>query len=318
MILIARHGPQGDGRHIVAVFGVGLVGGAIVQALRRSEAAPPVELALSWRDANQRAEDLLRIAEAIPGLVPAAGPIRRLDVVWAAGAAGFDGKWTDLNREIAAFEDIVTWTRSLSARWRSAALVFHMLSSAGGLFEGQRFVDADSIPRPARPYGSSKLAQEKIVHGLRDEMPGYIYRPSSIYGFNSIGRLGLLSTLVSNAKKHATTRIFGGLDTVRDYVLSSDVGEFIARRIEGPTPSSQTFILASGKPASVSEMLQIARKVVGRPLYLKLDVQPSNASHITYRVSALPQDWRPTDLETGIRLVSRQLALSFEAGALQR
>ncbi len=318
MILLARPSPQGDGRHVVAVFGVGLVGGAIVQALRRSELAPSVELPLSWQDANQRADDLLRITEAMSGVAPEAGPIQRLDVVWAAGAAGFDAEWTTLNREIAAFEDIAAWTRSLSSRWRSATCVFHMLSSAGGLFEGQRFVDADSIPRPARPYGGSKLVQEKIVHGLRKEMPGYIYRPSSIYGFSSTGRFGLLSTLVSNAKKHATTRIFGGLDTVRDYVLSSDVGGFIARRIEGAEPSSQTFTLASGKPASVSEMLEIARKVVGRPLYLKLDVQPSNASHITYRVSALPQDWRPTDLETGIRLVSRQLALSFEAGALQR
>ena len=66
------------------------------------------------------------------------------------------------------------------------------------------------------------------------------------------------------------------------------------------------------------EVLDIVGKVIGRPLYLKLDTAPSNASHFSYRKSALPDNWFPTDLETGIKQVARQLASSFETGRMMR
>lgn len=317
MILIARPSLSvAGGRHLVAVFGVGLVGGAVLRALRPHGMSSPVELPVHWRDPAQRALDLARLTEVIRA---PAGPIDRLDIVWAAGKAGFGARQEELEPEIDAFRDILAWTRALGPDLPETARTFHMLSSAGGLFEGQRFIDHSSQPRPRRPYGEAKLRQEALLAELRGEVPAHIYRPSSIYGFSGVGgRAGLINTLIDNAKKHATSRIFGGLDTVRDYVLSADIGAFIVRRIDRPEPRPQTYVLASGKPASMSEMLRIASKVIGRPLYLKLDVQPSNASHITYRTSALPDDWRPTDLETGIRLVARELSLSFEAGARRR
>jgi UDP-glucose 4-epimerase len=84
-------------------------------------------------------------------------------------------------------------------------------------------------------------------------MDGHIYRPSSIYGFSrEAGRSGLINTLIKNAKSHSVSRIFGSLDTVRDYVLVTDIAEFIARRIIQAETHSQTFILASGRPASVT------------------------------------------------------------------
>ena len=78
--------------------------------------------------------------------------------------------------------------------------------------------------------------------------------------------------------------------------------------------SSTTFTLASGKATSMSEILHIVRAVVRRPLYLKIDSRPSNAEHITYRRSALPEGWRPTDIETGIRIVAQYLGKSRESG----
>ncbi|GGF72972.1 hypothetical protein GCM10007301_35960 [Azorhizobium oxalatiphilum] len=319
MRLIVRHSPEGDGRHVVAVFGIGLVGGAVIRALRSHEIAPAQDLPLDWRDPARRAADLTQISQGIEALAPHLGPLKALDFVWAAGRAGFAARHEDVEPEIAAFRDVVSWTRDLADALPDTRHTFHMLSSAGGLFEGQRFIDAQSQPRPLRPYGEAKLVQEGIVDDLRTTMVAHVYRPSSVYGFSGPGgRAGLLNTLVDNAKKHAPSRIFGGLDTIRDYVLSSDIGTFIGRRIAQPDDVSRTHLLASGKPASMTQMLRIASKVVGHPLYLKFDVQPSNAGHITYRASALPQDWRPTDLETGIRQVARQLSLSFEAGARRR
>jgi UDP-glucose 4-epimerase len=40
---------------------------------------------------------------------------------------------------------------------------FHMMSSAGGLFESQTHCSEHSIPRPLRPYGTGKLMQERAL-----------------------------------------------------------------------------------------------------------------------------------------------------------
>ena len=41
--------------------------------------------------------------------------------------------------------------------------LFFLVSSAGGLFEGQRNVGDRSQPSPMRPYGFLKLRQEKLL-----------------------------------------------------------------------------------------------------------------------------------------------------------
>lgn len=318
MILIFRQGgPGSDACHAIALFGAGLVGRAVIGALRRRGGATFVELPLDWNDAPRRAVDLTGLTNALLARRDTAR-IQALDIVWAAGKAGFGAGPDELAREMESFRDILNWTESVSSLLPGARAGFHLLSSAGGLFEGQRFVHLASPPQPLRPYGAAKLEQEGLVGRLPAGMVTQIYRPSSIYGFSGHGgRSGLINTLILNAKRHSVSRIFGGLDTVRDYVLATDIATFIAARIIRPETQSQIYLLASGKPASVSEIVRVVSEVIGNPLYLKLDVQPSNASHITFRPSALPVGWRPTDLETGIRLVMRKLSGAFEAGARQ-
>ena len=132
------------------------------------------------------------------------------------------------------------------------------------------------------------------------------------------GRAGLIATLIQNAKRYTPSRIVGQLDTVRDYVLVNDIGKFVAHCMNMRAERPESFLLASGRPTAIGEVLDIVGKVIGRPLYLKLDTAPSNASHFSYRRSALPDNWFPTDLETGIKQVARQLASSFETRGMTR
>ena len=37
---------------------------------------------------------------------------------------------------------------------------FFLMSSIGGLFEGQALINSESNPKPLRPYGKLKLSQE--------------------------------------------------------------------------------------------------------------------------------------------------------------
>jgi nucleoside-diphosphate-sugar epimerase len=309
-LIVRTIGTENQGQHVVAVFGSGLVGGSIIRSLKLLGVSKCVELPLSWTDAGQRALDLAAVSTAI-GQLPA---ICRIDVIWAAGSAGFGATSEEANAELPAYCDVLNWARNLKNKAGPDKLVLHVLSSAGGLFEGQRFVDGGSSPQPRRPYGVLKLEQEHIAQLLAGDVPVCIYRPSSIYGTGGKkGRSGLINTLILNHKKQAISRIFGGFDTLRDYVLAADIGGFIARQTTIWPKHRETHLLASGKPTTVAEIQGIIEKIMGTPLFVKLDAVPSNASHITFRTSALPQDWHPTDLETGIRLVMRQLSAQFEA-----
>ena len=71
-----------------------------------------------------------------------------------------------------------------------------MISSAGGLFEGQTFCDARSAPTPQRPYGEGKLNQEQLAWGRKGDAKIHIFRPSSVYGVSPSGRIGLVTALI--------------------------------------------------------------------------------------------------------------------------
>jgi NAD dependent epimerase/dehydratase family len=313
VILLSRPAHKGSQAcHATAVFGSGLVGGSIIRAMQIGVGSSSSHFPLNWTTAKARRLDLAAITTALMAM-PAT---TTFDVIWAAGRTGFACTKDDVAEELAAFTEIMDWTRSLSDSFGARLLNLHIVSSAGGLFEGRRFVGSDSLPRPQRAYGELKLDEEHIALRVSDRLPVQIYRPSSVYGLGGVkGRSGLVNTLIMNAKTHTTSRIFGGLDTIRDYVLASDIGKFIAAQTGARHGDSKTHLLASGKPAALGEVLAIIYRVVERPLLIKLDPVPSNASHITFRPSALPSGWSPTDLETGIRQVMLQLSQLYESAA---
>ena len=183
---------------------------------------------------------------------------------------------------------------------------FHLVSSAGGLFEGQRHVDAASLPKPLRPYGAAKLRQEGLLLGLQGVAPR-IYRPASLYGTpRPSGRAGLIATLLENARLNRVTTISGDAGTLRDYVLVDDAARFIARQVHEGGALSRA-LLASGKPSSIAEVLSAVAARIGRQPYVRYTTQRSNALDMSYRASALPPGWSPADLRTGIaRAAGRQ------------
>jgi UDP-glucose 4-epimerase len=318
MILIKRQAPDLAGEEqVIALFGAGLIGSAVARAIMQEGVRSAITLPFSWKDADRREADLASLSETMFGTM--AGSVRHVEVVWTAGRAGFAAGWADVEEELAAFESVKRLCVQLCDAFPVARHRFHMMSSAGGLFEGQRFVEERAVPAPRRPYGHLKLEQEQRANRLSAGIIPFIYRPSSVYGLGIFGgRTGLIATLIQNAKQYSPSRIVGRLDTIRDYVLVNDIGKFVAQCINKTAERPESFLLASGRPAAMYEVLDIVGKVIGRPLYLKMDTAPSNASHFSYRKSALPDNWFPTDLETGIKQVERQLASSFETGRIMR
>jgi UDP-glucose 4-epimerase len=302
-------------RQIALFFGVGLIGSAIVTAVQVRVPVRRRDFPFDWSDSAERAKHISSILSAVRDLAAAdtrRSEALRVDLIWSAGRGGFGSLPAELASEQRVFLEVVELGRELCEI--SECATFHFLSSAGGLFEGQRNIDANSAPAPLRPYGLAKLQQEEFLAALPQEMRILVYRPTSVYGFASArSRKGLVTTLVQNAIRCQTTRIFGGPDTIRDFLFADDVGAFIADQIASPVGSSKTMILASGKPTAIPELTAIVQRAVHRQLYFQYESKPSNALIICVRPSALPAGWRSTPLEIGVYRTAARVIDAYRA-----
>jgi len=288
LLQIAGSDPQS-----VLIFGLGLIGGAVNRALQQWCQGNVREFAYDWQDEAER--HLQR--SAIQAALPQSG---RLTIAWTGGQSGFASSPEEMGRESQIVTELIDMARALSDQGR--CVDFHLLSSAGGLFEGQTHCGRDSIPMPLRAYGEGKRQQEaslKRASGLNRRL---IYRPSSVYGISRSQRIGLVTALIGNAALGRTTRIFGNMNTLRDYVFADDIGQYMARMIlsGGRSEEVETLLLANGRSASVSEVISHIRERMGRPLLLQFDPHPTNVRNMSFLPSALPADWRPTSLGSGI------------------
>jgi nucleoside-diphosphate-sugar epimerase len=295
--------------HVVALFGLGVIGTEIFQALSRDHSLRYTSLPLTWSGSEDLVRQEMKAVTDTIHEYAHGDATTYIDVVWAAGRAGFGSSAEVLAGEDMPFREALALARHLDLTETNAHLRFHLLSSAGGLFEGRRHVGAHSEPVPTRPYSDAKLAQERaIATQLPPSVTHNIYRLSSVYGYRTqTGRVGVVVALLKAGLQNKTATIYGLHETMRDYVLADDIGDFIARRIGDETRESRQFILASGRPTSLGEIIFLIEKVLGRRLLLYFQAGNDNVQHNTFLPSALPADWRPTSLEVGISRVLMRL-----------
>ena len=311
----ARNNEENPGISIAAVFGVGLIGTHLVRNLYQHNYKAVHSLPFSWQDSSHREKEKTDILNYIRHLLKkilgaACHEINshcRIDFVWSAGKGGFSMEQTETLPEMDSFSEVMGMAIDVLRENPSCLVRFHMLSSAGGLFEGQRNVNTATFPAPRRPYGFLKLSQEKILSDC-DGPIRFIYRPTSVYGFAGLNRrLGLIPTLLWNGSKNKVSTIFGAPETLRDYVWADDVGAFIARMIALKTSSPGHFILAAGKPSALFEIFNHIEKILNKKLFCHYIKSGSNAEHNTYSIKNRPVGWNPLDLETGIRITHNDM-----------
>lgn len=289
--------------HLVLVFGVGMIGHAIVDALYRLGFQHEADIPYSWDDAQHRKSAAQRV-EAVCCDWPQ-GRKPRLSLVWSAGRAGFHSSEPELLPEAAAFEDVLGLIGGLRESLRPPSLDVHFISSAGGLFEGQEGVSLASRPVPVRPYGMLKLRQEYLLAERLPPNEVAIYRPSSVYGPHFSGsRHGLINHLVSNSRRGRVTVLDAHVMALRDYVYSGDIGRYIARAIHfglDPDRASPVYFLVSSRCASIFEVVGKIERVLKLKIPFRIDENFGNHRNITFSERVLPAGWHPSPLEVGIR-----------------
>ena len=282
----------------VALFGVGLIGSAISQHLVRSAGYRYSRFPFDWNQPKSQSNQMEQVMLEI-------GSRKQVVFVWAAGSGGFTLTSSAAAAEQTAF-GVVLRAAERCAQGQSAKVPFHLLSSAGGLYEGQRLIGPNTPIRPLREYGRLKQAQETDLLDCSN-LAARIYRPTSVYGLiSSTGARGLIPTLVSNGLSQTVTTLFGGRQTLRDYVPVGDVGRFISQCIQDPTAAAiSPMILASGRPVTLDEVISIVEQQLRRRLLVAVGPQ-TNAHNITFRGGTSPEGFSTADMTTGIRLVYNQ------------
>lgn len=299
-MIILRDSDGSDTGTVILLFGVGLVGGAILRALRRSAMFWNEELAIDWNVQASHDAAIVRLGQIIRGT-----PSSRVEVVWSAGRCGFGSEYIDTERELEVYKRFLSAFSHLAEAygWRMSGT---LISSAGGLYEGQRLIDAQSPALPKRPYGELKLRQEMYLLSQRGFSRVTIVRPSSVYGAIRAGfRLGLISALVRNVLENRETVIFGRPVTLRDFIFADDLGRFLAEHLlrgEQHT-GSEVLVLAAAKPSSILEITRVVEQLTCRRAYVRYARDPSNWEDMSYAESILPAGWRPTELREGVRRV---------------
>ncbi|MBS0204205.1 MAG: NAD-dependent epimerase/dehydratase family protein [Planctomycetes bacterium] len=313
MILLMPQPASGTRRHAPAVllFGSGMIGSAIAAALHESASFEATNLELDWRNIEQFPVQLQAIEsyvnERLTSSLQSTESVEGIRFLWSAGSAGFHSTLEVASSELDLFQQVLGCVERLAVRFPDVPSTMALMSSAGGLFEGQRGVGADYAPLPLRPYSRLKLQQEELLQ--RSSAPLYrkIYRLTSVYGYiRSHQRRGLIPTLIANGMCQRASQITGYSTTMRDYVWIEDVATYVTQSLlDGRSASTDSVeILASGKPSSILEIQQIVERTICRPLLLRFSPDVTNGGTTSFDFGVLPRNWRPSELATNVRKIA--------------
>lgn len=285
----------------VLVFGSGTVGQPIHRHLEALGAAARLRIDIPWIDHRARRDTLRHLGRQLR----AHPDLRGLRTIWAAGAAGFSATAEEIEAESAAFDDVLGLVEGLADEHDQPGCVLHMVSSAGGLYEGRTVRAADEPPSPLRAYGELKMQQERRAMRLGADAV-VVHRPSSIFtGSGHAGRPGLIGAMVANAASHRPTTIYGSPTTLRDYVHADDVGRHIATAAMSSSQLPSPQLLVSGRPASIHEVVGIVESAMRRRVFVRY-ADPWNTRDIVFTRSARAPGFNPATLQVGVRRVQAE------------
>ncbi len=115
--------------------------------------------------------------------------------------------------------------------------------------KGRRHVEADA-PSPATSYSRSKLAGERALLALRDELPITVIRPPAIYG----PRDGEIFAFFQMVKWTRLAMRFGGAMKTMSLVYAEDCADACVRAIDANVPSGSTYFVDDGHTYTFEDM----------------------------------------------------------------
>ena len=169
-------------------------------------------------------------------------------------------------------------------------------------------VSEDDPTNPQSSYGIAKLTIEKYL-ALYHRLHGLDYaivRPSNPYGprQNHLGDQGVVAVFMGRIASGQPIDVWGGGESVKDYLFIDDLTEGIYRVATQATPS-KVFNLGSGAGLSVNELVGLIGEIVGcQPVVVRSSGDILDVSKIYLDTTRAQRElsWQPTTpIRVGLR-----------------
>jgi len=147
-----------------------------------------------------------------------------------------------------------------------------LLASSANVYGSARqgVLDENVPPAPANDYGVTKAAAELLAAVYAERLPLIVTRP-----FNYTGRGQsedfLIPKIVAHVRRGATEIELGNLDVARDFSDVRGVVDAYARLLEVPAAIGRTFNVCSGRATSLGEVIELASRISGRKLHVRVN-----------------------------------------------
>lgn len=165
---------------------------------------------------------------------------------------------------------------------REAGVSRILSASTGGAIVGDvpPPVHENLVPRPAAPYGASKLAVEGYLSAYAQSfgLAPLSLRFSNIYGTHSRNKGSVVAHFIKAITSEGRIIIYGDGTQTRDFLYVSDLCDGIIAALDSNTTGVMQ--LGSGKPTSVNELVELMRGIL--PLPFEIVHEDSRAGEVMH------------------------------------
>ena len=184
-----------------------------------------------------------------------------------------------------------------------------------------RAVTEQTPPRPTTPYGTAKLAAERLLREAagRAGVPLVVLRPCMVYGPGDPSIAYGPGRFLQAILRGESVRLFGDGSELRDYLFITDLVEAtLALTFGGP---AGIYNLATGVSHSFQALLACLRSVSGRAfdvVSVPRDRPPTDQCFLPARLLSVLPGFRFTPLEAGLAWTWARLRDRTDVDSLHR
>ncbi|HEX6149262.1 NAD-dependent epimerase/dehydratase family protein [Nocardioides sp.] len=227
-------------------------------------------------------------------------------VAHLAGEPGVSTSWGP-SFERYVDRNVLATQRLLEAALAKGVSRFVYASSSSVYGAETEALRARGEPRPASPYGVSKLAAEALVgaYAYSYGLPGVSLRYFSVYGPRQRPDMAA-HRFIEALLDGRPLQLFGDGSQTRDFTFVGDVVRATSRALFADLPPAAVLDIACGRPTSVATLIEELRSIVDvdDPSLETRQERPGDVPRTAGRIDAARQhlDWSPTvGLRAGLR-----------------
>ena len=211
--------------------------------------------------------------------------------------------------------NVIGTLNCLEAARHAGVRRFVFASSSAPLGAVEPPLHEDKAPRPASPYGASKLAGEGYCSAYWQSfgLETVALRFGNVYGPGSERKTSVVAAFIRRALAGERLEVFGDGSQTRDFIFVDDLVRAVLRAAQAPGIGGEVFQIATARETTVADMARLVVEVMaeaGLPRVTVRHAAPrAGDAHRSYADTAKAErllGWRATTpLEEGLRRVLR-------------